>query len=356
MGKKKLFRNKAVRTWGLLLFVAAIVFLLILVLWGYLPFKTWVSHLLDAYLTMIGHIANSFFHLTGTGIEILDHQVTYSGQILHEFTWIAYKKWVVGLLFLFWITPALVFRRVLFSAGVLLANFLGSVLDVIITSYSLALGANEYNASLIGYTPHLLLLLTLMTIWIWRERLTVLQVFNYIRINPRIIENKLPAFFAVIFIYAVVSNFLLGYFQYRAWISFLFHSSAGILKLIGYTVSVDSHNLIGPNGFIYMAKPCLGISTMLLFAAIVYITGRNDRSRWYYILFGLIFLNLVNIIRFVLLFIHIQKHGDYILAMDLHDMFTYVTYAIVFILWVFWFEKYSDLRDSSESDTVVPNT
>ncbi len=356
MGETKFFRNKKVRTWGLLLGLAAIVFLLILILWGYIPFMTWVNHLQDTYLTMIGHIANSFFNRTGTGIEIQDHQVVYSGQVMHEFAWIAYKKWAVGLLFLFWITPAPVFRRILFSMGVLLANFLGSLLDVILTSYSLLLGSTEYNASLIGYTPHLLLLLTLMTAWIWRERKTILQVFNYIRISPGIIENKLPALFAIIFIYAVMSNFLLGYFRYTAWISFLFHSSAGILKLIGYTVSVDSHNLIGQNGSIYMAKPCLGLSTMVLFASIVYITGRKDRSRWYYILFGVVFLNLVNILRFVFLFIHIQKHGDYTLTMDLHDMFKYITYAIVFILWVFWFEKYSDLRDSSGSDTVAPNT
>lgn len=355
MDKKKAIWNKVVRPWSLVLITATIVLLLVFLV--YSPFRALISQFQGVYLTVVGQIANSFFYLTGTDIEIQNHQVLFSGQVLHEFAWIAYKKWTVGLLLLFWITPASVFRKILFSAGVLLVNFIGSVSDIIITSYILSLGADEYNASLIGYTLHLLLLLTLMTIWIWRERKSILEVFTYIRISPEFIEKKLPALFVIIFIYALMSNFLLGFFQYNAWISFLFHSSALILKLFGYTVAVDSDMLIGPNGYIYMAKPCLGISTMMLFAAIVYITGRrNDPSRWYYILFGFVFLNLVNIIRFVLLFIHIQKHGDYVLGMDLHDMFKYITYALVFFLWIFWFEKYSDLRDKSESDKVEENT
>lgn len=352
----KVTGNNAVRSRVLVIILFAIVLLLMLVFWKNLPFNVLVSRLQDSYLTSIEHIANRFFNRTDTGIEIRDHQVIHSGQILHEFTWIAYKRWVVGLILLFWFTPAKVFLKILFSGGVLLVNFVGSVSDIILTSYSLSLGFNEYNAALIGYTLHLLLLLTLMTVWIWRERKAILQVFKYIRISPQFVEKKLPALFAVFFIFAVMSNFLLGYFRYTGWVNFLFHSSAGIIRLLGYSVSVDSHMLIGPNGSIYMEKPCLGLNTMLLFAAIVYITGRNDRTRWYYILFGLIFLNLVNIIRFVLLFMHIQKHGDYVLAMDLHDMYKYITYAIVFILWVFWFEKYSDMRADSESDTAVTNT
>jgi exosortase/archaeosortase family protein len=356
MRLKKVFKNKVTRNWGLVLLLLGLTFLLFVAIGGYESFKIRVTHLQDGYLTVIGDLANRYFNWRGTGIEILDHRVVYSGQVLHEFSWIAFKKWVIGLLLLFWITPARLSRKLIFSLGVLLVNFLGSFLDIICTSYSLVRGADEYDASLIGYTPHLLLLLVLMTTWIWRERKRILQVFNYIRISPQFIENKLPAIFVIIFIYAQMSNLLLGYFQYTAWINFLFHSSAGIIKLTGYTVTVDSQMLIGPNGSIYMAKPCLGISTMVLFASIVFITGRRkDNSRWYYILFGVLFLNLVNIIRFVLLFIHIQKHGDYVLAMDLHDMFKYITYTIVFLLWIIWFEKFSDLRDGSGSDPVVHN-
>ena len=59
---------------------------------------------------------------------------------------------------------------------------------------------------------------------------------------------------------------------------------------------------------------------------------------------GILFLNLVNIIRFVLLFVHIQKYGGYELTIDLHDLYNYVTYTLVFLMWVFWFERFSDIK------------
>ncbi|MFN8239983.1 MAG: hypothetical protein U0X39_04430 [Bacteroidales bacterium] len=46
----------------------------------------------------------------------------------------------------------------------------------------------------------------------------------------------------------------------------------------------------------------------------------------------------MNILRFVFLFIHIQKHGDYKLAISVHDMYNYITYTFVFILWIIWIE------------------
>ena len=92
-----------------------------------------------------------------------------------------------------------------------------------------------------------------------------------------------------------------------------------------------------------MAKYCLGFNTMYLFASIVYLTVNDNKRRWIYIISGLLFLNFVNIMRFVLLFIYIQKHGGYVLAIDVHDMFNYITYSIVFILLVIWFEKFADI-------------
>lgn len=166
-----------------------------------------------------------------------------------------------------------------------------------------------------------------------------------IKIKLSFLDKKLPAIFLVIFLYALMSKFLLGAFQYTLWINFLFNSSAWILRLLDYQAFVETPYLIGENGTIYMYKPCLGLNTMMLFATIVYITGSNTIHKWLFMLFGVIFLNIVNIVRFVLLFIHIQKHGGYALTMDLHDMYNYVIYGIVFILWIIWFEKFSDIRE-----------
>ena len=93
-----------------------------------------------------------------------------------------------------------------------------------------------------------------------------------------------------------------------------------------------------------MANGCLGFRTMLLFTMLIFVTGDNKKTTWFYVLGGLLLLNVVNIIRFVLLFIHIQKNGGYVLNIDLHDLYNYIIYTIVFILWIIWFEKFSDLK------------
>jgi exosortase/archaeosortase family protein len=145
----------------------------------------------------------------------------------------------------------------------------------------------------------------------------------------------------IIYIYIIGTAFLVEFFDYTLWIHFVFTSAQKILGLMGYEAIVEPFHLVGANGLIYMSKGCLGFQTMLLFAILVFLTGKNNKNRWIYIITGLIFLNLVNIMRFVFLFIYLQKHGDYTLAMDVHDMYNYITYFIVFILWVVWFEKYA---------------
>ncbi len=353
MNVRELIINTSKRKRVLFLLSAFIVLSILFGIIGYSTFRILLTNFLEAYLLLIERIANRLLQLFGSTVNILDHQVYFKGETIFLHEWIANKKWVLALLILFWLTPALINRKLIFSALLLLVNFFGSIMDVMLTSHLASVAPDEWSAGLVGYTPHFLLILGLLTAWIWRERKILLQIFSHIKINPVFLEKKLPAIIIIIFIYALMSKFFLGIFQYTPWINFLFHSSAGILKMLNYSVYVESHFLIGENGSIYMAKACLGLNTMMLFAAIVFITAKNTRIKWLYIVFGVIFLNIVNIFRFVLLFIHIQKYGDYVLSMDLHDMYNYVIYGIVFILWIFWFERYSDIREDTKNEQDV---
>lgn len=101
-----------------------------------------------------------------------------------------------------------------------------------------------------------------------------------------------------------------------------------------------------------MEKGCLGFSTMALFAAIIFLTSDHQKHWWLYMAGGILFLNIVNIFRFVLLFIHIQKNSGYALAMDVHDMYNLIIYAVVFILWVLWFE-YFVLKNADDSQSLL---
>jgi len=345
-----MIKDKSKRKRLIILLLAVLVFLIILGFIAYSPLRNLINGFLENYLSFIERIANWFLQVAGSKVSILDHHVLFRGEVIYQYEWIAKKKWVVALLILFWITPTYLRRKLIFSGLLLLVNFTGSVLDVSLTSHLVSFAPDEWSARLVGYFPHLLLLLTLMTTWIWRERKRLLQSLSGLKINLGFVESKLPEIFVVIFLYALIGKFLYGCFQFTPWINFLFHSSAGILKLLNFQVYVESHNLIGENGSIYMARPCLGLNTLMLFAGIVYITGKNSRTKWLFMLFGIIFLNIVNIVRFVLLFIHIQKHGGYVMSMDLHDMYNLVIYVIVFLLWIFWFEKYSDIREIPQEE------
>lgn len=324
-----------------------LVFLIIVGIFGYSRIVIIINDFLEPYLALVERIANWIFRLLGSDVSIVDHKVIFQEEVIWQHGGINYKKWVLFLMIFFWITPTSIKWKALFSILVLASNFIGSITDVVLTSLLATITPDGHDVSYIGHAPHLLFMLTLLTTWIWRERRTLVNAFAKIKVNLRFIEKKLPLIFVAVYLYAFMSTVVLGCFQYTTWINFLFKSSATILHWLDYQVYVDSHFLIGENGTIYFAKGCLGFNTMLLFAAIVLITSKHSYIKWLYILFGIIILNLVNIIRFVLLFIHIQKHGGYVLNMDLHDMYNYVIYGIVFILWIIWFEKYSDIRESA---------
>jgi len=185
---------------------------------------------------------------------------------------------------------------------------------------------------------------TILFIWYLDNKKSILDSLSKLPINTKQLDKKIIEIIIIIYVYIIVIQFLYNYFDFNLWVDFLFKSAQKILSLLGYEAVVKPFLLIGGNGSIYMAKYCLGFRTMFLFAWIVYLTGNDNKIRWFYIISGLLFLNVVNIMRFVFLFIHIQKHGGYVLRVDLHDMYNYITYFIVFVLWIIWFEKFADIR------------
>ena len=116
-----------------------------------------------------------------------------------------------------------------------------------------------------------------------------------------------------------------------------------MLSFTPYDVAKEGHTLYGLNGNLFLAKYCLGLQAMYIFGAFIWLTGNKISRKSIFIILGIIFINLTNILRLTLLFMHIQKHGNYELAMDLHEMFNIIIYSLIFILWIIWIEKFSDL-------------
>jgi exosortase/archaeosortase family protein len=198
----------------------------------------------------------------------------------------------------------------------------------------------------ITITFWLMAIFTLFFLWFKMHKRIILSGLSKYKINIKLLEND---FRVILFIYLfiVIISLLTEIFEYKIWIGFLFTSAQKILAVLGYEATVDGVLLIGTNGTIIMSKACLGFQMMLLFVVMIIMTGNNNRYRWIYIIIGLLFLNFINILRFVLLFIHLQNHGNYILSIEAHNLYNYLTYAIVFIIWVIWFEKFADFKTNA---------
>jgi len=250
-------------------------------------------------------------------------------------------KWMALFLFLVFITKTSFSRRILFSFLLILVHCLIVSVYVAVGAYLSGFSDPIYSFLSIPITLGLLIMVTILFYWFKRHKEAILNSLSKLKINTKRFENGYRVMI-IIYIYIILSSFLFEFFEFRLWIDFLFISAQKILALMGYEAVVEPFYLIGANGSISMIKGCLGFQTMLLFAVMVFLTGIRNKYRWIYTLAGLVFLNVVNIFRFVFLFIHIQKHGDYILAMDIHDMYNYITYFIVFILWIIWFEKFAE--------------
>jgi len=341
-----IFHNKNIIIFGIsVLVLSFIYFLLRLIVFDSDPLIPFLSFIDNFWLFLAEKFANFLLHWTDSPISIENHSIIINNTPIGEVKTVTIlKKWGVLLLLIFWLTKTSLKSKTLFTIFLVLINFLLLSIEVALATQinSLESDYGDFTFIIILRTIGVLSMTTILFTWYWRNKGSILNSLTKLKINTELFENKFTAIVVFTYLYALIGIFLLQYFDYHWWINFLFGSSKSILSLFGYKATVEPFLLVGDNGTIYMAKYCLGFKTMLLFASVVYITGYDNKRRWSYIFAGLIFLNFVNIMRFVFLFIHIQKHGDYILAMDLHDMYKYITYLIVFILWVIWFEKFAD--------------
>lgn len=335
--------------------ITGIIFIYILVWFLFFPSHSLFPDLSSvdrAYLTLSEKFANFLLGVTGSNVSFFQHKVFLNHTLIPGFIpETLFKKWVFVLLFFFWITRAPFSRKIIFTLIVLISDFILISVYLAVGAHLAALGDVSRLFSPLSLTVGMLIMNTFGFLWFKLNKRNILIGLSGLGLNSHFFEKKAPVLFMVVYIYILLSAFALPYFEFGPWIHFLFTTSQKILEIFGYNVTVKPFLLIGDNGSIYMSKGCLGFKTLLLFATVVYLTGEGNLRKWSYILAGLIFLNIVNIIRFVLLFIHVQKYGGYKLAMDLHDMYNYITYTIVFILWVIWFEKFSD-AESLRKDRV----
>ena len=301
--------------------------------------------LLHYYLNIINYVAVYLANiLAGNNFIANGLEVIFQGKHLLELGSIYLsKKWLVSLCAIIILTKTSYKRKLIFLGYTWLVNFIISSLRLTTTIILYSKSFELESAQNIGSGFFLYGYIALLFIWIyknWNFYTELSKKYGLSELHTRIKAKEL---FFILVIGTVIGNLFFGWFDFSLWISFLFNSTSYILLLFGVPSKVDGNYLLGMYADLFMAKQCLGLRTILVFASFIILTGIKLKPRLYYIIAGTVFINLVNILRFVFLFMHIQKYGKYMLHIDVHDLFDYIVYTLIFLLWILWLEKYSDI-------------
>lgn len=293
----------------------------------------------DFLLICIEKIINAFFRLRGSELHFQNHGIWHCGIHIEGFTTlIVYKRITLLYILILWLTRGSRNKKLIFTGFYIVLGLLSTVAYNIAGAIEIATKTTDTYILLNTYWIVFVCMNTCLLIWAQLNKKKWSKSQSDSSEYKNLLGRKLPDIIKLIYAYIVIT-FSISHFDYQIWINFLLRSSQIFLNLLGYESSVESNLLIGSNGSISLQKGCMGIITMFVFTAIIYLTGRKDKRCWMYVFLGIFVLATSNVIRFVLLFIHLQKHEDYVLTMDFHDLYNYTVYFIVFILWIIWFEK-----------------
>jgi exosortase/archaeosortase family protein len=155
----------------------------------------------------------------------------------------------------------------------------------------------------------------------------------------------LAKIFGFFFVWLISDNWLshVSVFYHRIWAYFyhillqiLNNSSAKVLELLGYEV-VDNYisvAIIGSYGVV-IGNHCVGFGLMFGFFALIFSYPASWKLKLWFIPLGCALIMITNIIRVVTLAISTFEHNSFV-NLEQHDLFNYIIYGLIFILWVIW--------------------
>jgi len=124
--------------------------------------------------------------------------------------------------------------------------------------------------------------------------------------------------------------------NYIRWLrNLLLTVSRSIVNMLGFTcISNDHQLLVAGHGIIDVVYSCLGLGVMSFFAAFVIAYPKKLKPKLIFLAIGLISIQILNVLRFVLLATLWDKKSHLIL--DHHTIFNIVIYIIIAITLYFW--------------------
>jgi len=146
------------------------------------------------------------------------------------------------------------------------------------------------------------------------------------------------------------NTFFAHYLNYIAalrWV--LLHASAQVLNWLGYgAITNDYELLVAGHGILQLVYSCLGLGLISFFAAFViaYPAGRGPKS--VFLIGGILGIELLNIIRFIVLALFWDKHNPRIF--DHHTVFNIFMYLVIAISLYFWVRNDSALEKNDAAN------
>lgn len=143
--------------------------------------------------------------------------------------------------------------------------------------------------------------------------------------------------------------FLAAHFNYIHWLRYaLLHLSAGILKTIGFTAITNEYQLlVVGRGVIHLVYSCLGLGLMSFFAAFVLAYPSAGSGKYWFLGSGLVVIQLLNVLRFVLLSLYWDGHRQRIA--DHHTIFNIIMYLLIIISLYIWIKKATPVTSVHEN-------
>lgn len=127
----------------------------------------------------------------------------------------------------------------------------------------------------------------------------------------------------------------------------LLHISATIINWLGFTaITSDYGLLVAGHATIQLVYSCLGLGVMSFFTAFVIAYPKKLKAKVLFLIIGIVGIQALNILRFVLLALFWNKQNGLIL--DHHTIFNIIIYIIIAISLYFWV-KHDDNKTISRA-------
>lgn len=315
-----------------------------------------VIKLFHPYFFVAEYLANNIIHLWISGVDIKNHSIVFSNfhtyfneNVAFLGNWartFLYFKETALLVLCFWGFQSTLKKKIQFSLLLIVVHLFAVVSGLVMLA---GIGPVVENLRIAPEAVGSLALYTLFGIWVKQSKLEIDLMLKRVAPNFILTNLKINEILSVLFILILLNNFIVPFFEFNLYTNFYLHATKSLSHVIGLSSQIDGDYLIGSaGGTLFIAKWCLGINSLFIFAAMVFLTRKSTKTFLIFSILGIIFLHILNIIRLTLLLIFVQKHNDNELIMEHHDLYNIVVYLVIFILWILWFEKFSSLRNKAK--------